>query len=574
MEKSDKKELIYALIIFTLISVIFLFPIFKNIGYLGGYDWDQHYFYNEAPRKTLLEYKQIPLWNPYYCGGNVLLAHPESPFLNPFYIFVLLFGAVVGIKVQILFYLLFGMFGMFLLSKHLGLARHSSYLPSIVFFLSSWFFLRIAEGHTLYLTMAFVPWVFLFYLRGFRKIKYLAIASAFFALIALGGGTYPFYFMALFLLLYSILHSIQKKNFRPLAIIAVIFVLTFLLGAVKLIPMLEFLGSASEPLKDAQYNSIGLAFKSLLSRNQASMYYEQDFFDFPSDANERARLKSEGKVPWRWHEYGAYIGIIAFLLLIAGVIVGFKNRWPLIVTMLVFFFLSLGKINGFYFLNLHGPSRFILLFVFGASLLAGIALSALEKAKIPKPIPILIILIVLADLFLVSYPITNNIFTKEAEKISRAGDFAQTASENAKFSQYTGFLENKGTVNCYERLFLPNAAIAKKQGNILFVNYIGEAYLAGNNKTANIDYFSPNKVEVSFDTGRKDVIVLNQNYFNGWRTDNGKAINYNGLIAAEIMPGENKLTFYYLPDSFIIGLLITIAAIIVCMAFYFKLNRK
>ena len=574
MKKSSRKELICALIVFSFVSIIFLFPVFKNIGYLGWHDWDQHYFYNEAPRKTLLEYKQFPLWNPYYCGGNVLLAHPESTFLNPFYIFVLLFGAVVGIKIQALFYLIFGMFGMFLLSKHWGLAKYSSYLPSIVFFLSSWFFLRMAEGHTLYLTIAFVPWVFLFYLKGIKNIKYLVIASIFLVLIALGGGTYPFYFMALFLLIYSILYSMQKRNFRPLMVIAIIFVLTFLLGAVKFIPMLEFLGSTSEPLKDAQYNSIGLIFKSLLSRNQASMYYEQSFFDFPSDANKRARLKSEGKVPWRWHEYGAYIGIIAFLLLILGIFINFKGRWPLIITMLVFLFLSLGKIKSPYILDLHGPSRFILLFVFGASLLAGIALNILEKSKIPKYVPLLVVFVILVDLFLVSYPIVSNIFTKEAEKINKAGDFVQTASENAKFSQYTGFLENKGTVNCYERLFLPNAAVAKNQGNILFVNYIGEAYLAGNNKTIDIDYFSPNKVEVSFNSDKGDVIVLNQNYFNGWKTDKGMAINYNGLIAAEVRADDNELTFYYLPNSFIIGLAITIITLAICLVFYLYSQTK
>ena len=236
--------------------------------------------------------------------------------------------------------------------------------------------------------------------------------------------------------------------------------------------------------------------------------------------------------------------------------------------------LALGKIKGSYLLNLHGPSRFILLFVFGASLLAGIALNILEKSKIPKYVPLLVVFVILVDLFLVSYPIMNNVFTKEAEKINKAGDFVQTASENAKFSQYTGFLENKGTVNCYERLFLPNAAVAKNQGNILFVNYIGEAYLAGNNKTIDIDYFSPNKVEVSFETGKDDILVLNQNYFNGWKTDKGRAINYNGLIAAEVRADDNELTFYYLPNSFIIGLAITIITLAICLVFYLYSQTK
>ena len=67
-----------ALFIFIVIGFFFLMPLFVNLNNWGSFDWDQHFFYNEAARKTILKYKQVPLWNPYYCGGNVLLAHPES----------------------------------------------------------------------------------------------------------------------------------------------------------------------------------------------------------------------------------------------------------------------------------------------------------------------------------------------------------------------------------------------------------------------------------------------------------------------------------------------------------------
>src|SRR3990167_557210 len=115
MKKFNEYSL--ALTIFIILSLIILYPIFKNITYLGTGDWDQHFFYNAVPRKTILSFYQIPLWNPYYCGGNVLLAHPESVWLNPFFIFVLIFGEVIGLKIELFLHLILGMFGVFLLSK-------------------------------------------------------------------------------------------------------------------------------------------------------------------------------------------------------------------------------------------------------------------------------------------------------------------------------------------------------------------------------------------------------------------------------------------------------------------------
>src|SRR3989338_11551752 len=95
-------------------AFLLLQQIFPNIGNWGLYDWDQHSFYHESARVSLLAFNQFPLWTPYYCGGNVLLANPQSPFLSPFFIFVILFGVVVGLKVEVLLYFSLGLLGMFM----------------------------------------------------------------------------------------------------------------------------------------------------------------------------------------------------------------------------------------------------------------------------------------------------------------------------------------------------------------------------------------------------------------------------------------------------------------------------
>ena len=50
-------------------TLIYVWPILRTGNNWGVHDWDQHLFYHAVPRTTILEYGQIPLWNPYECGA-------------------------------------------------------------------------------------------------------------------------------------------------------------------------------------------------------------------------------------------------------------------------------------------------------------------------------------------------------------------------------------------------------------------------------------------------------------------------------------------------------------------------
>src|SRR3989338_9704210 len=99
------KQYLPAAAFFAAVSVVFFFPVFTSFGNWVLYDWDQHLFYHASPRIGILDYGQFPLWNAHYCGGNPLLANPHSAFLSPFFLHVLLFGAVAGLKLQAILYM-------------------------------------------------------------------------------------------------------------------------------------------------------------------------------------------------------------------------------------------------------------------------------------------------------------------------------------------------------------------------------------------------------------------------------------------------------------------------------------
>ena len=192
-----KKEIAFVLMIFSIISFIFVSPIFKDIRNWGIQDWSLHLVYQDSPRTSIIEYKQFPLWNPWHCGGYPILAAPEVRFLSPFFLFQLIFGTIIGIKIEILFHLIIGMLGMYLLSRDYGLNRLISYLPPIVYFINSMFSLPIAVGMTWIPTLAYIPWVFLFFRRSFKNKRYIIFCVIFLVLVFFEGGVYHFLMLIL-----------------------------------------------------------------------------------------------------------------------------------------------------------------------------------------------------------------------------------------------------------------------------------------------------------------------------------------------------------------------------------------
>ena len=75
----------------VLCIAIALSPAFRDLTLYGGHDWDEMSAHRLLTVKALLKYGQLPLWNPYACGGysewgNVQGAtNLVSPFL-PFYL--------------------------------------------------------------------------------------------------------------------------------------------------------------------------------------------------------------------------------------------------------------------------------------------------------------------------------------------------------------------------------------------------------------------------------------------------------------------------------------------------------
>ncbi|MEO8799975.1 MAG: hypothetical protein ABI551_18910, partial [Polyangiaceae bacterium] len=106
---------------FLLLSLIVAWPLLSSAGSLNSYR-DEHPLvqYEEAARKTVVDFHQLPLWDPYYCGGIDALGTPQSRFVSPTFLLTLVFGTLRGqaLVAFLMFYL--GLEGTFRYARSRG----------------------------------------------------------------------------------------------------------------------------------------------------------------------------------------------------------------------------------------------------------------------------------------------------------------------------------------------------------------------------------------------------------------------------------------------------------------------
>ena len=142
------------------------------------------------------------------------------------------------------------------------------------------------------------------------------------------------------------------------------------------------------------------------------------------------------------------------------------------------------------------------------------------------------------------------------------------------YGTYVSFLQNIGNVNClfsYAHFGIQHYAIPRE-----YKDYKGEIFLENTTGIVKITYFSPNEVKTKIQSLSDGFVVLNQNYFDGWKIKGKnitKAQSYNGLIAVPIPKGEHIITFYYLPDSFTIGGFLTLTSSILTICAIVKFRQ-
>jgi hypothetical protein len=505
-------------------------------------------------------------------------------------------GEVVGIKTEIWLHLVIGLLGAYLLARHYALDRSAAIMVSFIFMLNSMYALNLTVGMTWFLSVAYLPWIFLFYLKALAHWKYALASGLCLALMFLGGGVYPLSITLLFLSLYSLLligfkeHSWHKVS--RVLLITLGFMLS--IGAAKFIPSIEFMQQHPRIFNDYSGFSLSSLRFGLFSRDQSL------------DAIEKLPLEEHGFVngaTYAMDENGMYIGVAPFLLFSIGIGPHDKRRRLLFVCLIVFLWISFGnrpRAELWSLLHLlpvynsmRVAQRFRIIFMLCLAIFAGFGFQTVKhflQRKTSNPalagfLTSSILVFVLADLMAVSVPVFKDAFPIPPLPITKSEQFFQvwefpaydrngwtssTASEVFS-SLYPSFLANIGTINGYE-----SADVAREAIPATSAAYQGEVYLLDTAGSAHISDWSPNKITINVDASDEGLLIVNQNYYSGWHVRGGKTDkpeNKNGLLAARVSPDDRQIELYYLPTSFVIGLVVTSATILFTVLAYLALPR-
>jgi hypothetical protein len=487
-----------------------------------------------------------------------MFANPQSNILTPFLLLELLFGVVIGMKLEIWIHLLLGMYGMYLISTRLyKFAPFSSLIPPVVYMMSGMYAFNLAAGQTNFMSIAYVPFLYYFYVKGINDVRYSIASGYVFAIMIFEGGTYTVPHTGLFIVILSLFLTIQNKSWKPLRATVVSGITGCLLSAIKLLPFLEFFKIAPRRIESTEAMTFELLYRTLLYRVQ-----NLSLQGFPGQA-------------WGWEEYAHYVGFLPLILALIGIIIAYKKKWewPLIITGMFFFVLAWGNFSDFspwnilhklpLFKSQRVPSRFMQYFIFVLSIVAGFSLTQLEAVcsrnfndrRFPKVFSVLWLLAITMDLIGVNSVVFAETFPYKPPVIQKNEYFRQVVGDPNGL--YKGFLGNFGTINSYEAVHLP--IMAKPLNDSQYKK--GEVYLIGEG-TASLKRWTPNSVTV--DVKGEGFVLMNQNYATGWHTNNNKpVIPLQGLLAARVDRNDTEVTFHYLPIAFSIGALVSLTTLII-----------
>lgn len=329
----------------------------------GDYQFFHHTW--ELGRVAIGRYRELPLWNPYQCGGIPEWGDPQSQLFHPLFFLSFLLGTTLALKLFILAHAAAGFAGMYRFCRtEEALERAPSALSSVVFASSGFFAWHVGVGHGGFVAFYLTPWVLLAFRRSVADVRWAGVVALAFLLALLAGGVYAFPYFALLIAVDGLRLLAASKHRRALVVALLAAALSALLvSAIRLVPVIEHLAWYPR-VRDHKDASSLLELLGFLTH-----------FDRASDFGLVAGH------PWSRVEYGSYVGVPVLLLACAAALSDIRRRLALVIPLVVFGSLCLGDFASYapwsllrrlpVFSSLQVPTRFAFAVVFFLATLSG-----------------------------------------------------------------------------------------------------------------------------------------------------------------------------------------------------------
>ena len=566
-------------------------PMFFDLSTYGGHDWDEVLAHRLIVRQALRDYFQFPGWNPYACGGFAAWSNPQGAavLVSPLLPLYLIAELRLALRLEVVFAALCAAWGTWLWTSRYTKSPALRAFACVAFVVNGRWALQTASGHSLHFYYAWMPWVFYGFDRALERaeverfpLRPLAGASVMLALMVYNAAIYPLPHTIFLLGVYAAVHAIALRKLRPLVFAAVIVAFGLALAAPKLLPVLHEMARFPRTIDSPESMDLNALIQALLARGQTM-------------GTRPARVEH-----WGWHEYGMYVGAGVLLpVLVAALAPHEKRERALCWAGGIALVLALGSFHPFapwtllhelpVYRSQHVPSRWL----YPAAMFFGVLVAAVGErwlGKLQRTRPLLEAVLLIAvlplalDISAQSARAMRGSFWMQMKQLPQTDGFKQHYKVPPEL-QYVrldygppavpAMMARAGVVEC-GTLHVGYGVWGPKGKNGRSIgqgargaeepDYRGEAYTLSGTGQARIAHFTPNEFVVEYSGARPgDVLILNQNFSEGWRAGGQAAFSQDDKLGVRLPAADGRLVFSYTPPRLWWGVGVALLAIAIAL---------
>lgn len=504
------------------------------------------WLYEDQARRSVLDFGQLPLWNPEFCGGLPALGTPQARFASPLFLLTLIFGTTRAEPLVIFTLVVVALFGAFSLARSHGATRAGATLGAPLFGLLGTFACAPFLGWFGFLGFAFLPWILLGVRRAARgQLSGLSLVGLSTGFIVGFGGTYvaPISLIACVIELAILLvRSRGRVRWGPIAAAAL---LAVGLSAYRLWPVWEELQRG--PRVIAGMSNVGAQLIG------ASLF---------------------GTVEW-WSAEVWYLVTVPGAIVAALALLRRRGRWLAVSLFLILWlaaghaispslFAALRQIP--IFSLLRNSERFLVcagvVLSLGVSFAVTDVLARLRRPVRPRLTPlnrtfavVALFGVTLATAWqLHNFSVAASKRTLGAPPRESLRPFHQARGNRWAVAGFGPM--SRGSLACWEAYGVPQSP--KLRGDLTDEAWLADASAGALESTT----WSPNALGFHARLERPTRLLINQNYHRGWKSDVGTVVSADGLLAVELPSGESNVALRFLPRSAVGGLIVSALALI------------
>jgi len=553
-----------------------------------GQDWAYFVHHTTVATRSWIEYGQVPMWNPWFCGGIPALANIQTDALSPDLLFTLPFDTPVALSLRLFLMIVLGLEGTWRYARHHRIIGWGAVVAATVFMFSGRFMMAFWDGHLPFLAFGLAPWAFLGLERAYERLHFAALSALALTWIFFDGGAVVTPIVVLmmgFLALRDTMERLvaptperpRRLWYRPFCALGVIGLLTLLLALPRLVPVLGTLIDYPRTWSEPEGLSLGHVAGMLFSPPHS----------------------------WSYFDLGtSYVGLAIGLAFLLAIELRERVVFKLLVAALVTFDLAMGQEGPLQLWrlvhtlpvleNMRAAFRFTFLTALFVSLGAGRLVSWLETqlaqrgatlherllltpawTRRPRVLRALIVATtcalggVAASAVGLAGPLATRQRLTEIPRLEvgpeAAGPFHQ--SIGTRWIAQVWPRVNIGSIACFEEQYFPTSAALR-------ADRTDEEWLAeGDGEVRRIGW-SPNAIELDVETRAGGIVAVNQNAARGWSVSVGRITAYEGLLAASLPPGRHRVSFTYDEPGFVVCAMVSLLTLAGLAVWLFRCQRE